>query len=278
MTFGKESIPSAVCSVVGRVLGDTYYNHTRLNALFYEAGAPGDPPHGNCVGKCTSWLKRCNADPAIDALAVLGEVLVDFMDAWPTDDDPSYRESKAQIQRKLAEYGLRYYQGRVIGSASPTAKDLQSTIQSRDLAALRVEFDRSLRFIESDPAASVTAACAIFEAFCNIYIEEEGLEPPTKIGAQSLWRVVRDHIGARPTPEMDKRMKQILSGLASVIEGVSSMRNSTSSAHGRRQVYPVEPRHARLAVNASHALVLFLMEVWDHRKDGFGSEDAEGQV
>ena len=100
MTLAKESIPSAVCSVVGRVLGESYYNHTRLNALFLEAGAPGDPPEGNCVTKCTSWLKRCNGDPAIDALAILGEVLVDFMDAWPTADDPSYGESKAQIQMK----------------------------------------------------------------------------------------------------------------------------------------------------------------------------------
>ena len=267
MTSTNETIPSAVCSVVGRVLGDSYYNHTRLNALFLEAGAPGDPPDGNCVTKCTSWLKRCSGNPTIDALAVLGEVLVEFMDAWPAVDDPSYRDSKAEIEKKLAEHGLRYHQGRVIGSAGPTAKDLQSIILSRDLPTLRVEFDRSLESIESDPAASVTAACATLEEFCNIYIEYEGIEPPSKIGAQSLWKVVRRHIGASPTPDMDKKLKQILSGLASVLDGVSSLRNTASSAHGHGRVYRVEPRHARLAVNAAHALVLFLMEVWDNRKD-----------
>ena len=258
----------AVCSVVARHLGDTY-SHARLNALFYEAGAPGDEPPGGCVAKSTAWLKRCNDDPDTDALDVVGKVLTEFMEAWPNPYDPHYLDRKAEIERMLAKHGLRYDQGRVIGaSSSPSTKDLQSIIRSRDNESLRVEFDRALDTIESDPETAATAACAIFETFCNIYIEDEGLDLPTKIGAQALWKVVRSHAPLSPDADMDKNLKQILSGLASVVDGVSSLRTKSGSAHGRgRREHRVEPRHARLAVNAAHALVMFLLEDWKQRKE-----------
>lgn len=136
-----RTIPLAVCSVVGRHLGDSYYNHTRLDALFSEAGAPGEPPEGTCVRKCTSWLKRCNTAPNTDALAVLGKVLVEFMEAWPGASDPDHLAAKAEINKKLAEYGLRYHKGRILGaSSSPSTRDLESIIRSLDSASIYAEF------------------------------------------------------------------------------------------------------------------------------------------
>ena len=270
----------AVCSVVGRHLGEAYFHHATLDSIFHEAGAPGDPPEGSCVVKCTRWLKRCSDDPNTDAFQVLGDVLARFMDAWPNYRDETYETRKSEIELVLAKYGLQYNRGRVMGGASsPAAKELSSIIRSRDIPSLGIEIDRAVSSIESDPAAAITAACAIFEAFCSIYLKEEGIELPTKISVQSLWKATRGNIGVGPTPDMDKKLKQILSGLASVLDGVSSLRNSASSAHGRGRVYRVEPRHARLAVNAAHALVLFLMEVWDHRKDRDQLDDrrVEGQ-
>ena len=264
MSGNDTKIPNAVCSVVGRNLGKAYYHHASLDALFYEAGAPGEPPEGSCVNKCTKWLKLCNDDPNTDALAVLGTVLFEFMDKWPNEGN---REGKSEIELKLSEYGLHYSAGRVIsGSFVPAVKDLQTIIRSRDLTSLVVEFDRATGTIDSDPGAAITAASSIFEAFCKIYIEDEGLEMPDRVGAQSLWKVVRGHIALSPTADMDKNLKRILSGLANVVDGVSSLRNNSGSAHGRgRPQYHVEPRHARFSVNAAHALVLFLVEVWDHR-------------
>ena len=265
----RDNIPIAVCSVVGRNLGEAYYHHASLDAIFHEAGAPGDdPPEGNCVVKCTTWLKRCNADPHTDALAVLGAVLAEFMDAWRASDDPDYLRRKSEVEGKLAEHGLRYHQGRVIGAwSSPSTKTLATVIRNRDLASLEEEVERASDLVESDPASAITAACSMFEALCHTYIEDEGLEAPAKVGANSLWRVVRSHLALNPTADMDKSLKQILSGLANIVDGVSSLRNNSGSAHGRAAIrYRVKPRHARLAVNASHALVHFLLEVWDHRK------------
>lgn len=267
MTSSNEAIPVVVCSVVGRHLGRSY-SHRRLDALFSEAGAPDGPPQGNCEVKCATWLKRCSRDPNVDALAVLGEVLAEFMDAWPEADHPEHLGGKAEVEQTLAEYGLRYHGGRVVRtSSSPSTKDLQSIIRSIDSASLRAEFDRSLDTVESDPDVAITSACALFETFCNVYIEDEGLDRPARAGAQALWKVVRSHANLSPDADMDKNLKQILSGLASVVDGMSSLRNRSGSAHGRgRRKSRVRPRHARLAVNAAHALVTFLYEVWRHRQ------------
>ena len=66
----QRQVPNPVIMVVGAVLGEDYYSHTKLDTLFAENGAPGDPPPGNCVRKCQAWLKRCNVDPLIDTLTM----------------------------------------------------------------------------------------------------------------------------------------------------------------------------------------------------------------
>ena len=47
MAAERQKIPNSVIAVVADVLGDHYFNPTRLNVLFAGAGAPGNPPEGN---------------------------------------------------------------------------------------------------------------------------------------------------------------------------------------------------------------------------------------
>jgi len=53
-------------------------------------------------------------------------------------------------------------------------------------------------------------------------------------------------------------IKQILSGLISIINGLANMRNEMSDAHARR--YKPEKHHAKLAVNCSKTISEFLVE------------------
>jgi len=53
-------------------------------------------------------------------------------------------------------------------------------------------------------------------------------------------------------------IKQILSGLISIINGLANMRNEMSDAHTRR--YKPEKRHSKLAVNSSKTLSEFLID------------------
>src|SRR5687768_16662562 len=105
----------SLCAVVGEALRGS---HDTLNALFIAAGAPGEPPALSHTSKWKEWLFRAGQDPTVDSLAVLGNVLEEFMDLAPmpgTDEHSDWKERRARVERALEENGLRYYRfGRVL--------------------------------------------------------------------------------------------------------------------------------------------------------------------
>jgi TIR domain len=100
-------IPTPVIYAVGDVLGNWYYSHTKINTLFRENGAPGEPPEGNCVTKCQTWLRRANDDPAIDPLDLLGRILVEFM-SLDREEDSIWQKGVDRINRALAVSRLSF--------------------------------------------------------------------------------------------------------------------------------------------------------------------------
>ncbi len=65
----------------------------------------------------------------------------------------------------------------------------------------------------------------------------------------------------------DEDILKIISGVLSVVDGISSLRTHASSAHGAGvKTYTLEPRHARLAIHSSHTIALFLLESWNKKQ------------
>ncbi len=152
-----------------------------------------------------------------------------------------------------------------LGKAT-ASRELAEILQEKDLASLEAEYQRAEESITVDPPTAVTAACAIFESFCRVYIEDEGLEMPKSLTVKPLWSAVQRHLDLSPDKHVDADLKRILSGLSSVVDGFASLRSHIGSVHGRgKKSYKVAERHARLAVNASHSLVFYLLETWDNR-------------
>ena len=195
----NSAIPSPVIAAVSRAIHGRY-THSELNNLFMLAGAPGDPPAGNKLDKCRSWLTLCSRRPEVDGLAVLGELIEEFMEAERPGDDALAGDREAVIAA-LARGGLSYHAGGVIaaaGSAGPS-RSLEDIIRDRDLPAVDEEFRRAMRSIESAPRDAVSAASNILESVCKIYIEDhEHLEMPRKKDLPSVWGVVRRELGFDP--------------------------------------------------------------------------------
>ena len=261
--ISSAPLPIPVCSIVGEVLGSTIYHHNTLERLFYEAGAQGDAPNGNCVSKCQTWLKRMHTEVE-DPISVLGKVIREFMEV----DIARYHNQKlgrTKIENVLARYGLSYHQGGIVISAEGAlpSKSLRQLLREKDLVEVFREFSRCMDNVETDPPAAITAACSILESLCKEYIEDKGLAMPPKQSIVHLWKIVSNHIGFEPSKVEDDDIRKILSGLTSVVNGIGSLRTHTGSAHGRgKKSYRVQARHARLAVHASHTLVGFVLETW----------------
>jgi hypothetical protein len=258
--------------VVGEVLGLHYYHHNTLNTLFVENSAPGDPPMGSCVHKCQEWLKRCNSDSNVDAFAVLGGVLMNFMEIEPEESDIRYSDWKSQtarINKILSNHGLTYNTGGKIKGSAITfaAKDLDTLIQERNIIGIQNEFDRANSLVASDPQTSLTSACTLIEAFCKVYIHENNLQSPKKENIKDLWKIVSKELRMTPDAKLNNDLNKIISGVLSIIDGIGSFRTHGSVAHSQGpNRYKIKPRHARFAVNIANSLALFLFEVWDNNR------------
>lgn len=114
-------IPIAVCAAVAEILNGS---HGALNELFLAAGAPGPPPDLAHHSKWKTWLQRAGNDPGVDSLAVLGNLIEEFMDLPPVSTGPTellgiqipdpletYTAKRNRLVKIMEEHGLRYFRG-----------------------------------------------------------------------------------------------------------------------------------------------------------------------
>lgn len=263
-----SNIPNSVIGAVSSVIAAHYSSHSTLNTLFMESGAPGNVPDGNCETKCSNWLKRCNDDPSVNALEVLGAVLQKYMDKEPYPFDygndvliRGQDRIKSALSKNQLEYRTNGYI--VLAGSSPTSKTLEDYLKSGDFASIEREFERALDHINTDPHAAITAASSIIEAACKTYIETFGLTMPSKQNIVPLWKSVQQHLGLNIDRNLEEDQRKILQGLSSIVDGVGAFRTHIGSAHGRGISPPkIVIAEARLAVNSAHTLVVFIMEYW----------------
>lgn len=273
----ERKIPQHLLSVVADHLSSVE-THASLNSLFFYADAPGDAPEGSKQVKTLEWLRRINKE-CVDPLSILGKLIEGYMEAetsqptpspfnkfFDAKDEPTFRDV---VNKALAKYGLSYVNGGFItaGGSKPSLS-LQEAIHGRNMPAIEMEFNRAMEHIHKEPKESVSAACNIVESVCKIYITDERLSMPAKQDLQSVWKVVKEDLGMNPQIIEDNDLRKILTGIFSIVDGIGAFRTHASTAHGAgRKSYKVLPRHARLAINSAHSLVLYILETWDDRKN-----------
>jgi hypothetical protein len=116
-------LSKSLCKAVGDAIAATG-SHLALDELFRTAGAPGDPPALAHHSKWKEWLFRAGQTDGVDSLAVLGNVLEEFMDLPPADEYSEafdkWTSDRQRIEKALEENGLRYYRfGRVLPHGMP---------------------------------------------------------------------------------------------------------------------------------------------------------------
>jgi len=245
-------------------------SHASLDSLFERAGVPGDPPGLAHHSKWKEWLLRLNRDDSVDALAVLGAVLEEVMEAPPNDEESRahWSSNREAVQVALEKYGLTYQTGGIVvqGAGPISADALNRALKSGKFDELEIEFRRASENVSTDPASALTAACSLLEALFRAYLEAHSLPLPAKKSVKPLWGAVQEHLGLHPKTQQDRDLQQILSGLASVVDGIGALRTHSGSAHGGGALrYRVKARHERLAINAAHSLASFVIETWDER-------------
>ena len=270
----KQDIPKPIIASVVTIFSNRY-THAELNNLFLYSDAPWDALEGSKAKRVEDWLMACNKN-SDSPLKFLGKILEGYMERdfeaefWKEDEfTKSYNEEREKFRKILAKYGLQYLKGGIVTSLNESSPSyaLNSSLEEKSYASLKVEIERALNLVEVDPAGALTAASASVESFCKIYLEENNLPLPKDQTIKPLWTEVSKSLGLDPARLEDNDLKKILGGLSSICDGIGALRTHAGSAHGRGLLaYKVEPRHARLAISAAHTLVLFALETSEKRK------------
>ena len=260
-------IPTAIIGLLSKIF-DQNYTHSQIDSLFLSASAPEAIPAGNKSAKVASWLRAINSQSAAP-LSILGNLLADFMDAEKYYDIQQRNADRNNIIQCLSKDGLSYARGgHIIKSGSSATISLRDNVARHGLAAVEIEIKRSLANAETDPSAAAHNAASVLDASLKAYLDHQDID--YKEGSDTisdLWTKFVKHIGIHPKEMDDNDLKQIASGLFSIIHGTMHLRNKKSAAHGKSEeqfrTSIIRPRHARLAIHAAHTISAYIFEFFD---------------
>jgi hypothetical protein len=153
--------------------------------------------------------------------------------------------------------------------ASPSDAGVTMAIIKFDSAHVQVAWQKALERRTSDPEGAITSARTLLEAVCKHILDASSTPYDDGADMNTLYRLTAKQLKIAPNQHTEQVFKQILGGCTAVVEGLGSLRNRLSDAHGKGKA-AVKPaaRHAELAVNLAGALAMYLLATWDARNDG----------
>ena len=167
-----------------------------------------------------------------------------------------------QSRRSETDEDIAKLRGLLLEEGTPGAMAASDRLdQLEDWEAVRRTWDAALAKVVSDPEGAITATRTTLESVCKHICDERGAEYDDTGELAKLYKAAAAAMDIAPDQHSEQIIKQILSGVGTVVNGLAAMRNSLSDSHGRGKasVRPA-PRHAKLAVNAGFAVAGFLID------------------
>ncbi|MBN5161007.1 MULTISPECIES: abortive infection family protein [unclassified Stenotrophomonas] len=151
-------------------------------------------------------------------------------------------------------------------SISPADHIFADKLSTVDASHVQSSWKKALERRASDPEGAITSARTLIESVCKHILDESGTEYDDGAELPKLYKTTAETLNLAPSQHTEAVFKQVLGGCTSVVEGLGSLRNRLSDAHGKGKVgSKPAPRHAELAVNLSGALATFLLATWEAR-------------
>lgn len=150
--------------------------------------------------------------------------------------------------------------------AQPADDDISAILITFDTEHVHIAWQKALERRNHDPEAAITMARTLIESVCKHILDEAGISHSDKDDLPQLYYETAKQLNLAPEQHQEKIFKQILGGCQSVIQGLGTLRNKLSDAHGKgKQAIKPSPRHAALAVNLAGSMAAFLVATWEER-------------
>lgn len=153
----------------------------------------------------------------------------------------------------------------IIG-AQPADDDISAILVNFDAEHVHIAWQKALERRNEDPEAAITMARTLIESVCKHILDEAGVSYSYKDDLPKLYRETAKQLNMAPEQHQEKIFKQILGGCQTVIQGLGTLRNQLSDAHGKgKKAAKPSARHAALAVNLAGSMAAFLVATWEER-------------
>ena len=201
------------------------------------------------------------ADPVLaDLLPRFVRIHRDLVAFWSfiKAEAPSYDERR-QIIRAAFGPVMDHVEGRNRAPVDAVASDV---LQSFDTEGVHAVWAKAMARRTADPEGAITVARTLLETVLKRILDELGETYTDKEDLPKLYSRAAVALNLAPSQHEAEPIRMILGGAMQVSNGIGTLRNRFSDAHGRGGPKPVRPqsRHASLAVNMAGALAAFLVE------------------
>jgi hypothetical protein len=146
--------------------------------------------------------------------------------------------------------------------------DVLELVDAKELERISFEYIHlqikkcNSKIADKDFDGAITNARTLIESICLFILESKTKEKHDYDGNLiRLYKSVASLLKMSPGDYVDDNLKQILSGVFSIINGVSGLRNNFSDSHGSapsKTNYKIDERHAILTVNLAKTITEYL--------------------
>ncbi|MFC9519185.1 abortive infection family protein [Nocardiaceae bacterium NPDC056970] len=250
MPSRTKSLPHRIIELATDMFArDTGFSGPEIHRLFadYTDVLGSYPTSGGSPSRWQLFQKGLNSLSIDDQLRFLLDLC--------TYDGP--RKNRMPSDEDIAKLRGLLLQGTTPGSMAASDR----VDQLDDWDAVRRSWDAAQDKVVSDPEGAITATRTTLESVCKHICDERGAAYADDGDLAKLYKAAAAAMDIAPDQQTEQIIKQILSGVTTVVNGLAAMRNSLSDSHGRGKasVRPA-PRHARLAVNIGFAVAGFLID------------------
>ncbi|PKK35392.1 hypothetical protein BWI96_16905 [Siphonobacter sp. SORGH_AS_0500] len=154
--------------------------------------------------------------------------------------------------------------------------DISELVETKELNRISFEYIHEQvrkcdsKIAEKDFDGAITNARTLIESICLFILESKTKHKHDYDGNLiKLYKSVAVLLKMSPGDYEDDNLKQILSGVFSIINGVSGLRNTFSDSHGSapsKTIYRVDERHAILTVNLAKTISEYLFLSYEKSK------------
>jgi hypothetical protein len=177
---------------------------------------------------------------------------------------PTYHERRVFISSEfLRTFDLLERQP---GPADAAVGDALSNLSNE---AVTKTWHKALARVEADPEGAITLARTLLESTLKLILERHSVDYVDTSDLNDLYAKSAKLLSLAPSDHEAEPIRRILGSLQNLVNGLGTLRNRLSDAHGRGEKVPARPspRHARLAVNSAGAAAAFLCETCLQREE-----------